>query len=294
MLYKENYLSYLRFEKRYSPHTVEAYEKDLIQFYDFCSINGFSDSALDHKSIRLWIVNLLETDHTPRSVNRKISSLKNYIRYLIKEGKLANDPLFKIIRPKTNKRNPVFVEEESLNNILDVFDFGDDYTGIRNRLIIELLYKTGMRRSELVSLDLNSFDISNSVLKVKGKRNKERLIPLDNSIRRELNHYIDKRFIEFPDSVTSFLFLTDSGKPIYDKLVYRIVVNFLNQVTTLTKKSPHVLRHTFATHLLNHGADLNAIKELLGHANLSATQVYTHNTFEKLKDVYNKAHPRAN
>ena len=294
MLYKDNYLSYLRYEKRYSEHTVSAYERDLIQYSDFCRVIGFEEMALDHKSIRLWIVQLLETQHNPRSVNRKISSLRNYIRFLIRDGKLNFDPLTKIIRPKTNKRNPLFIEESKLNSMLDTFEFGDDYTGTRNRLIIELLYQTGMRRSELVSLTVFSFDNSASLIKVVGKRNKERLIPIGDELKLMLEKFMEVRSAFFPGSPETSLFLTEEGKPVYPKLIYRIVTEFLNCVTTLSKKSPHVLRHSFATHLLNQGADMNAIKELLGHANLSATQVYTHNTFEKLKEVYNKAHPRAN
>ena len=294
MLYKENYLSYLKFEKRYSDHTILAYGKDVQSFFNFCRNNGFEEIALDHKSIRLWIVNLLETKHTPRSVNRKISSLRNYIKFLIRNEKLNSDPLTKIIRPKTNKRIPMFIEEENLNSMLDDFEFGKDFAGTRNRLIIELFYQTGIRRSELISLNLLSFDGSKGTIKVSGKRGKDRIIPVGEELKSMLNEYIEVRNSNFPDTSLTSLFLTDTGKPVYPKLIYRIVTLFLTHVTTLSKKSPHVLRHSFATHLLNHGADLNAIKELLGHANLSATQIYTHNTFEKLKEVYNKAHPRAN
>ena len=294
MIYKDDYLSYLRYEKRYSEHTVIAYERDLNSFYSFCRENGFEDMALDHKSIRLWVVNLLETNRTPRSVNRKISSLKNYIRYLIKEEKLSSDPLTRVIRPRTGKRNPVFIEEDRLNRILDDFSFGDDYAGVRDKLIIELLYQTGIRRSELISLTLSSFDLSAGTIRVMGKRSKERIIPVGGRLNLLIKNYLLLRNEKFPASSENYFFLTDSGDQVYAKLIYRVVSEFLKNVTTLDKKSPHVLRHSFATHLLNHGADLNAIKELLGHANLSATQVYTHNTFEKLKEVYKKAHPRAN
>lgn len=287
-------MSYLKFEKRYSDHTILAYGKDVQSFFNFCRNNGFEEIALDHKSIRLWIVNLLETKHTPRSVNRKISSLRNYIKFLIRNEKLNSDPLTKIIRPKTNKRIPMFIEEENLNSMLDDFEFGKDFAGTRNRLIIELFYQTGIRRSELISLNLLSFDGSKGTIKVSGKRGKDRIIPVGEELKSMLNEYIEVRNSNFPDTSLTSLFLTDTGKPVYPKLIYRIVTLFLTHVTTLSKKSPHVLRHSFATHLLNHGADLNAIKELLGHANLSATQIYTHNTFEKLKEVYNKAHPRAN
>ena len=263
-------------------------------FFNFCQANGLDEGILDHKSIRLWVVHLLETKHTARSVNRKISSLKNYIRYLIRDGKIKSDPLAKVIRPKTNKRNPVFIEEDKLNLLLDSFDFGNDYLGMRDRLIIELLYQTGIRRGELVSLKLSSFDKSLHALKVLGKRGKERIIPVGERLGNMLSEFMEMRSANFHDIFDTALFLTKTGKPVYPELIYRIVNRLLYFATSQDKKSPHVLRHSFATHLLNHGAELNAIKELLGHANLSATQVYTHNSFEKLKEVYNKAHPRAN
>ena len=294
MLYKENYLSHLRSEKRYSDHTIAAYLKDIMQFLSFCTLNGFDDIVFDPKVIRLWIVELLESKQTPRTVNRKISLLRNYFRFLIREGKLISDPLVKVIKPKTSKRIPVFIEEKSLNNMLDIYDFGDDFQGVRNHLIIELLYQTGMRRGELVSLSMDSVDFSNGTIRVTGKRSKERIIPMCDNLGRLINEYFLLRNSVFPDPGEKSMFLTNKGKPVYPKMIYRIVVEFLDLVTTLEKKSPHVLRHSFATHLLNRGAELNAIKELMGHANLSATQVYTHNTFEKLKKVYNKAHPRAN
>jgi len=293
MKYKENYLSYLRFEKRYSQHTVAAYAKDIQQYYDFCTVNNLGTGFPDSRNIRLWIVDLLEFKQSPRSVNRKISALHGYIRFLIREGILHSDPLQKVIKPKTGKRNPVFVTENSLNNILDNNQFGNDYCGIRNKLIIELLYQTGIRRGELISLSITSIDFHNSQIRVIGKRDKERLIPLTDQLTDLINKYLLIRNKVFPDTKETALFLTHKGSPVYPKLVYRVVKNFLNLVTTLDKRSPHVLRHSFATHLLNRGADLNAIKELLGHASLSATQVYTHNTFEKLKVIYNKAHPRA-
>lgn len=293
-MYKEDYLSHLRSEKRYSEHTVSAYMKDVMHFFAFCERNGMDNKVLDSKDIRLWVVELLETNHTPRSVNRKISSLRNYIRFLIRKGILITDPLVKVIKPRTSKRIPVFIEEEKLNSMLDTFKFGDEFEGVRNRLIIELLYQTGIRRGELLTLKVDSVNFSNGTLKVTGKRLKERIIPMSIYLQGLINEYVLVRNSMFTDSDEKSLFLTLAGRPVYPKMVYRIVTEFLRLVTTLDKKSPHVLRHTFATHLLNRGAELNAIKELMGHANLSATQIYTHNTFEKLKEVYKKAHPRAN
>jgi len=287
-------LSYLRYERRCSLHTVDAYDKDLQQYFTFCCENRIESDYPDPKTIRLWIVDLMESQHSARSVNRKISALRSYIRFLIREGEMQSDPLNRIIKPKTSKRNPVFITEDKLNNILDSYQFGDDFEGKRNRLIVEILYQTGIRRAELISLTVQSVDIRNKSLKVSGKRNKERIVPLTAYIVRLLEEYILVRNEEFPGIAAKELFLTNRGTPVYPKLIYRVVTRFLSMVTTLDKRSPHVLRHTFATHMLNKGADLNAIKELLGHANLSATQVYTHNTFEKLKAVYNKAHPRAN
>jgi len=293
MLYKDDFLSYLRFEKRYSPHTVASYDNDLKQFHIFCKQTGSGSYELDSSMIRLWIVSLLEQGVSARSVNRKLSTLKTFSRYLIRQGVISVNPLNKVLKPKMSKRIPAFVDEEKLNEFLDNYEFGEDYAGKRNQVIIELLYQTGMRRSELIGLKIGSVNFRENHLRVLGKRNKERLIPINNDLGRRLEEYIELRNDTFPMQNNEYLLLTLKAQPVYPKLVYRIITEFLKLVTTLDKKSPHVLRHSFATHLLNRGADLNAIKELLGHANLSATQVYTHNTFEKLKNIYKQAHPRA-
>jgi len=293
MLYKDDFLSYLRFEKRYSPHTVASYDNDLKQYHAFCEHTGVLNFELDSALIRLWIVSMLEEGVTSRSVNRKLSTLKTFSRYLIRQGVISVNPLNKVLKPKVSKRIPAFVDEEKLNHFLDNYEFGDDFTGIRNQLIIELLYQTGMRRSELIGLRTGSVNLSEGLILVLGKRNKERLIPINNDLRRRLKDFLALRNEAFPSLANDSLLLTSKGQTLYPKMVYRIITDFLAMVTTLEKKSPHVLRHSFATHLLNRGADLNAIKELLGHTNLSATQVYTHNTFEKLKDIYKQAHPRA-
>ncbi len=294
MLYKEDFISYLRNEKRYSGHTVLAYRKDLEQFDDFCNEFHAGENSLDSKLIRLWMVHLLQSGISNRSVHRKLSTLGSYSKYLINKGRLESNPLDRIIKPKLKKRLPVFLDQQNLNHFLNTFQFGDDFKGIRNQLIIEMLYQTGMRRAELVNLTFNSVDIQARQIKVLGKRNKERIIPVPAELCVLVNAYIDIRNREFPENETELLFLSDKGKAIYPKLIYNVVNNYLGMITTMEKKSPHVLRHSFATHLLNKGADLNAIKELLGHANLAATQVYTHNSFEKLKSIYHHAHPRAN
>jgi integrase/recombinase XerC len=293
MLYKDEFLSYLRFEKRYSDHTIESYNNDLSQFNVFCLEAGLNEMVLEHSLIRLWIVSLLESGISARSVNRKLSSLKSFSKYLIREGLLKSNPLEKVLKPKMSKRIPSFVDQEKLNDVLDKFDFGNNYDGTRNQLIIEILYQTGIRRSELVGLRTTSVNVLENNIRVLGKRNKERIIPIGPELSKKFKVYVDLREKTFPATSEDFLLLTSDGKPIYPKLVYRMVNQFLKMVTTLEKKSPHLLRHTFATHLLNKGADINAIKELLGHANLAATQVYTHNTFEKLKAIYKQAHPRA-
>lgn len=293
MLLKEDFISYLRFEKRYSEHTILAYENDLKQYERYCSEQLSEEMTLDPRAIRLWMVHLLETHHSNRSVHRKLSTIGSYAKYLIRKGELRSNPLEKIIKPRLNKRLPVFIDEDPINKLLNTHDFGQDFSGLRNRLIIELLYQTGMRRAELINLHISSIDLESGTLKVLGKRNKERIIPVRDQLKELIIQYINTRNSTFPESDIGNLLLTDRGNAAYPKLIYRVVTEYMSMITTLEKKSPHVLRHSFATHLLNKGADLNAIKELLGHANLAATQVYTHNSFEKLKSIYHKAHPRA-
>jgi integrase/recombinase XerC len=294
MNYKESFLQYLQIEKRYSLHTVRSYLNDLDQFYAFLSSLGLPDDPAEVTShdIRAWIVSMLDNNYTTVSVHRKISCLRVFYRYLRKEGIMKHDPLEKVVLPKRKKNLPVFIEEEALKNLLDNYSFGDGFAGIRNRTIIELLYMTGMRRSELIGLRDNDVDLSESSLKVTGKRNKQRIIPLVRTFIARLEEYIKIRNESVETLNNGWFFITDKGNKLYDKYVYNTVTSYLTMVTTIEKKSPHILRHTFATHMLNHGADLNSIKELLGHANLSATQIYTHNTFEKLKEVYEKRHPR--
>jgi integrase/recombinase XerC len=289
----EDFILYLQAEKRYADHTLRAYKNDLEQFHAFCHQNDYGGMDLHFRTIRSWVVSLMDAGYSPRSVHRKLTSLQSYCRYMIRIGELDANPMDKVLKPKLSKRVPSFVEEDRMDRLLDTYDFGDDFEGVRNRLMLDLLYQTGIRRSELINLTIGSLDLEGKSMKVTGKRNKERIIPLGDEITGRITQYMQVRDQIVADNREGSLFITGKGKPVYDNLVYRVVNRYLAMVTTLEKRSPHVLRHTFATHMLNHGADLNTIKELLGHANLSATQVYTHNTFKKLKSIYNQAHPRA-
>ena len=289
----DDFLKYLQAEKRYASHTIKAYKNDLNQFHAFCQETDHEGMDLHFKTIRSWVVSLMDSGYSSRTVHRKLSSLSTYCNYLIKEGQLESNPVERVLKPKLSKRVPAFVEEGKLDLLLDEYDFGEGFTGSRNRLVLDLLYQTGMRRSELIGLTIGSINREGKSVKVMGKRGKERIIPVGDELLAAMEKYIVVRAEVVADNPGDHLIVTEKGRAAYDKLVYRIVNSYLAMVTTLDKKSPHVLRHTFATHMLNRGADLNAIKELLGHANLSATQVYTHNTYKKLKSIYNQAHPRA-
>lgn len=290
----EGFLKYLKSERRNSPHTITAYEGDLNQFFAFVGDGSINTLAnVKPKTVRSWIVHLHESDMAPRSIHRKVSSLRTYYKYLQRMEVLDVNPALLVNLPKIPKRLPQFVRPNEMETLLDHVQHGSDYEGVRNKLILELFYGTGMRLSELVELRHNDVRIADGLVKVLGKRNKERLIPLTKESIRLLKEYEEVKKSEFPNSNSSWLFLTKKGEKIYHKLVYRVVNASLSLVTTMQKRSPHVLRHSFATVLLNSGADLNAIKELLGHSNLNATQIYAHNTFEKLNAIYKQAHPRA-
>ena len=288
----DDFLIYLQAEKRYAAHTINAYKNDLNQFHAFCQDAGHEGMDLNFKTIRSWVVYLMDSHYSSRSVHRKLTSLSTFCNYLIKEGDIESNPVDKVLKPRQKKRVPAFVEEGKMELLLNDFDFGEGFSGIRNRLVLDLLYQTGIRRSELIGLKVGSINREAKSMKVMGKRAKERIIPLGDELLGAMDRYLAMRK-EVAGKDTDHLIVTEKGRAAYDKLIYRIVNNYLAMVTTLDKKSPHVLRHTFATHMLNGGADLNAIKELLGHSNLSATQVYTHNTYKKLKSIYNQAHPRA-
>jgi len=294
MRYKESFLSYLQYEKRYSKHTLVSYDCDLDQFFTFLSGYGIEESEiidLNFKDVRKWIVFLMNEGCSARTVNRKLSSLKSFFRYLLRESLVQQNPMDRVVGPRQGKKLPDFVAEHSMRLLQEV-DFGEGFEGIRDRLVIEMFYHTGMRLSELMNLKVSSFDRSASVVRVLGKRNRERIIPVSKSLETLLDEYLEQRLLVCA-SEDGVLIVTNGAKPAYEKLLYRIVTKHLAKITTLSKKSPHVLRHSFATHLLNNGAELNAIKELLGHSNLSATQIYTHTSFERLNDIYKQAHPRA-
>jgi integrase/recombinase XerC len=294
-MYNDLFLKYLQFEKRFSINTVKSYSNDLSQFVYFIE-NQFAISEPDkanEKVIRSWIVYLMDNGFSPITVNRKISTLKTFYKFLTIQGFIQINPMDRVVSPKAKKKIPLFVEEKQIAILLDDVSFDKDFSGIRNRAVIETFYNTGIRLSELIGLTHKDIDLYNNTMKVLGKRQKERIIPIHSAFAKSLKDYMQSKSSEFGNLEHDYFFVTDKGEKLYEKMVYRIVNKYLSMVSTIDKKSPHVLRHTFATHMLNHGADLNAIKELLGHANLSATQVYTHNTFEKLKTIYKQAHPRA-
>lgn len=289
----EPFINYLLHQKRYSSNTIIAYQKDLEQLFDFASktYQVSSSKEISSNIIRSWLADLKENTNSNRTIIRKISSIKTYFKYLKKNNLVTHNPLTKVVTPKTNKPLPSFLKTEETIDLFQPEHFADDYIGKRDLMILELFYATGMRLSELTSLNLNSINLNSDYIKVIGKRNKERIIPITLSLKQKITDYLNYRK-KFGED-TQYLFLTEKGKKIYTKLVYRIVISYLSSVTKNDKKSPHILRHTFATHMLNNGADLNTIKEILGHSNLSATQVYTHNTIEKLKNIHKLAHPKA-
>jgi len=293
MDYQESFLNYVKYEKRFSAHTWVAYKNDLGQFVRYCKgmTGDFDVKKVHSKLVREWVVALMETGLTPRTVNRKVSTLNSFFTYLMREKVVDKNPVMFIPLPKIRKKLPYFVEEKSLAHLLDDGFFEKDFAGIRDKLIIALLYGTGIRLAELLDLRVSNINRKEYLIKVRGKRNKERFIPYPRPLNTIFEDYLRTREETFGGS-TGYLVLTDKGEKAYPKLVYRVVKRNLGKVTTLEKKSPHVLRHTYATHLLNRGADLNAVKELLGHANLAATQIYTHTTFEKLQKVYKQTHPR--
>lgn len=290
---KSEFYNYLQFEKRFSQHTLISYRNDVEQFTRYCStVFQIEDPVnVSQQEVRSWVVELINQGISPRSVNRKIASLRSFYKFLLREGEIDETPMTRITAPRQSQRLPVFVEEFKINQLLDQDNFEEDITGVRDRLIITMFYSMGIRLSELINMKRSNVDLESKTIKVVGKRNKERIIPISAELSQAIYCYETEK--EKKGLHTKYIFCTDKGEKLYEKLVYRVVNNYLSSVTTLTKASPHVLRHTFATHMLNNGADINSIKELLGHANLSATQIYTHNTFDKLKTIYKQAHPRA-
>lgn len=287
-----DFLNHLRFEKKYSAHTITAYQNDLEQFFQFL-ISQFEGPALEAITatfIRSWLAEMKEEKISSRSINRKISSLKSFFKYCLKIGAIKQSPMGSIVSPRTSKRLPVYVEKKDMEQLFAYLPFSDDWKGRTERLVLLLFYSTGMRLSELIHLKQSQIDPANSQLKVLGKGNKERFLPIAASLMEQLVAYKNERP---SNATTAELFISENGKPLNPRSVYSFVNARLKEVTTIEKKSPHVLRHSFATHLMNNGADINAVKALLGHSSLAATQVYTHNTIEQLKAVYKKAHPKA-
>ncbi|MCH2214554.1 MAG: tyrosine-type recombinase/integrase [Flavobacteriales bacterium] len=290
----QSFIGYLQHEKNYSLHTIEAYKRDLIDISSF--LDDKYSVALEgatHQFIRSWMVESLEKGLSASSVKRKVSALKSYFKWYKRSYSDFADPTAKIILPKVPKRLPVFVEASALNEEKLHSFFGDSFDKVRDRVVVELFYHTGIRSAELIDLKLNNVSFEKCEIKVRGKRNKERIIPVGKLMMIELENYLSLRFDLATILDDEFFFLTSKGKKLYAKLVYRVVNDYLSKVSSLNKKSPHVLRHTFATHLLNKGADINAIKELLGHSSLAATQVYTHNSVEQLIKVYQSSHPKS-
>jgi len=292
--YITSFLSYLKHERRFSPHTILAYEQDLSSFSIYLEqeTGQIDIVSITHKHIRSWIVDLMNQGIIAKSINRKISTLRSFYKFLLSRKEVTVSPLTKINGLKTPARLPKFVDEKDIQTLCTEISFPEGFEGKRDKLMIELFYATGIRLSELVNINEGDIDRHTGNLKVLGKGNKERIIPLHNYLLREINEFSMLKKNLF-DLESDKLFLTVKGQPVYSKMVYRKVKLYLSMVTTLEKKSPHVLRHSFATHLLNHGAELNAVKELLGHSSLAATQVYTHNTIQKLKDVHKQAHPKS-
>ncbi len=287
-----SFLNYLSYEKKSSPHTVAAYLVDLRAFENYCkeTLELNSVTEVDYVHVRAWIVSLSEKDNSFRSINRKISALKSFYKYLLKIHEIEKSPLTQHQSLKIGKKVIVPFSEKEMIAAIEAIN-GDDFNSIRNKLIVELLYSTGMRRAELVNLSITSIDLSQKTVKILGKRNKERIVPLLNSIISSVEKYLSERSKINPETLN--FFITSKGKKIYETLVYRIINDYFSGISSKTKNSPHVIRHSFATHLLNQGADLNSVKELLGHASLASTQVYTHNSLEKIKKVYNQTHPRS-
>lgn len=291
------FLDYLKFQKRYSRHTITSYQNDLVSFFDFV-FSQFGEmplSELTASLIRSWLAYLKEQGMESRSVNRKISALKSFFKYQLKEGRLTASPMVTIISPKNKKRLPQYVDEKGTETLFTHVEFDDSWKGKTESLVMQLFYNTGMRQAELVGLKESQIDKANRQVKVLGKGNKERVIPVSQELMSVIVSYMQDKRKQFAEYDQEYVLINEKGRKLYPRYVYNIVRKVLSApgVTTIEKRSPHILRHTFATHLMNNGADINAVKELLGHSSLAATQVYTHNTIDKLKDIYKKAHPKA-
>lgn len=288
------FVEYLQLEKKYSSHTVTAYLKDLEDFHAFASAEFQYAEIVDvnYSVVRSWIVSLVDSGISNRTVNRKISSLKTYYKFLLKTGQIEINPLAKHKALKTSKKIQVPFSEKEIGNVMEMFGEENDFEGLRNRLIVELFYSTGIRRAELINIKVTDVSFAQKTLKVLGKRNKERIVPLLPTVLQSINGYLQQRSVLENIKDTDVLFLTQKGVKIYETLVYRIINSYFSIASEKVKKSPHILRHSFATHLLSEGADINSVKELLGHSSLASTQVYTQNSIAQLKEVHKNAHPR--
>jgi integrase/recombinase XerC len=290
------FLDYLRFEKRYSPNTIRSYHDDLIFFFDYIATDFGETGIKDIKPtfIRSWLAQQKENEASSRTINRRISTLKSFFKFQLRQGVIEISPITTIVSPKVNKRLPSFVEQKDTAVLFEYVEFPDTWQGLTERMIITILYSTGLRLSELINLKNLQVDLRLKQLKILGKGNKERLIPVSEELETLFRNYFAQKENKFANAqCDEYLLINERGRKLYPKYVQTVVKKYLSLITTISKKSPHVLRHTFATHLMNNGAELNAVKELLGHSSLAATQVYTHNTIEKLKDVHKKAHPKA-
>jgi integrase/recombinase XerC len=292
--YIQPFLDYLKFQKRYSQHTIVSYQTDLVDFFDFIALQYSAMSLADVKStiVRSWLASLKEKDVASKSVNRKISTLKSFFKFHLRNQNIEASPMTIISALKVNKRLPSFIEQNDTNTLFKYVEFPDSWRGETDRLLLKIFYQTGVRLTELINLKKAQVDISNNSIKVLGKGNKERVIPVSSDLVNDISFYLEQKSnIENADQ--NYILINEKGKKLYPKYVYNTVKSYLNAVTTNHKKSPHVLRHTFATHLINNGADINAVKELLGHNSLASTQIYTHNSIEKLKDIHKRAHPKS-
>ncbi len=291
----ESFLRYLRYEKRYSDHTILSYQNDLNQLQNFLD-SEFPDAPIievNHSILRSWLINLSESSLSPRSINRKIISIRSFYKFLVKKEVISTNPASKLSMLKASKKLPYFVRHDEIISLLDKKVFTDSFEDQRDRLILELLYGTGIREAELINLKEKDIDFLNQQIKVLGKRNKERIIPVTRQMTDLIKIYLQKKKESHEGNDGKYLIVTNKGNKSYPMFIYRIVNNYLKSFTNVEKTSPHVLRHTFATHLLNKGADLNSVKDLLGHQSIASTQIYTHNTLDQLKKIFEQAHPKA-
>ncbi len=290
----ESFLEYIEYEKRYSPHTLTSYRNDLSQFAHFlASTSRHSPPEATFTDVRGWLVSLTKEGVEASTISRKMACLRSYYKYLLREEVIRDNPMQKIKSPRVKKRQPVFVQEANMLHLLDKFTFPEGFAGLRDKLIVEMLYGTGIRLSELLGLQETDVQLPSQTIKVLGKRRKQRLVPLHATLIALLETYSTAKRTAFEGKADPHLVVTDQGEGAYPMFIYRTVRKYLDQITTIEKRSPHVLRHTFATHLMSKGADLNAVKDLLGHANLAATQVYTHHSLERMQEIFRQAHPKA-